>query len=75
MRIKLIVQAMKMLTVPVLLAGLTLGPAATAMADTAPGGTGATTPTADKTPTPKPKMDVVAADKPTPTPKPKMNVN
>ncbi|HEX3828722.1 MAG TPA: hypothetical protein VHV82_15770 [Sporichthyaceae bacterium] len=68
MRIKLIVQAMKMLTVPVLLAGLTLGPAAAAMADTTPGG-GAPAPAAKESPKPTPsaKPKMIKAD---PTPKP-----
>jgi hypothetical protein len=66
MRIKLIVQAMKMLTVPVLLAGLTLGPAAAAMADTTPGG-GAPAPAAKESPKPTAKPKMIKAD---PTPKP-----
>jgi hypothetical protein len=86
MRIKLIVQAMKMLTVPVLLAGLTLGPAAAAMAEDAPNG-GAPAPAAKATPKPttppkapaaKPKMikaDATPKPKPKPTAKPDSIVN
>ena len=71
MRIKLIVQAMKILTVPVLLAGLSLGPAAAAMADTTPGG-GAPAPAAKESPKPTSSAKPAASAKPTSSAKPKM---